>query len=170
VVLQDVFLFSGTIRENIAFGNAEASTDDIVAAAKAARIHDFIITLPKGYDSHVGERGITLSGGQKQRLTIARALLTNPRILIMDDSLSFVDAKTEKEIQSALEEATRSRTTLIIAQRFSTIKTADKVLVLESGSVAEFGTHDELIAEEGVYRKVYETQFLQRNSTLEETT
>jgi len=170
VVLQDVFLFSGTIRENIAFGNAEASTDDIVAAAKAARIHDFIITLPKGYDSHVGERGITLSGGQKQRLTIARALLTNPRILIMDDSLSFVDAKTEKEIQSALEEATRSRTTLIIAQRFSTIKTADKVLVLESGSVAEFGTHDELIAKEGVYRKVYETQFLQRNSTLEETT
>ena len=169
VVLQDVFLFSGTIRENIAFGNAEASTDDIVAAAKAAKIHDFIITLPKGYDSHVGERGITLSGGQKQRLTIARALLTNPRILIMDDSLSFVDAKTEKEIQSALEEATKSRTTLIIAQRFSTIKTADKVLVLENGSLADFGTHDELMAKEGVYRKVYETQFLQRNSALEET-
>ena len=168
VVLQDVFLFSGTIKENIAFGNAEAPMDDIIEAAKLAKIHDFIITLPKGYDSHVGERGITLSGGQKQRLTIARALLTNPRILIMDDSLSFVDAKTEKEIQSALEEATKSRTTLIIAQRFSTIKTADKVLVLENGSIAEFGTHDDLMAKNGVYRRVYETQFLQKIPALEE--
>ena len=168
VVLQDVFLFSGTIRENIAFGKADASMEEIVEAAKEARIHDFIMSLPKGYDSHVGERGVTLSGGQKQRITIARALLTNPRILIMDDSLSFVDAKTEQEIQSALEEATKSRTTLIIAQRFSTIKTADKVLVLENGSIAEYGTHDELMAHDGVYRKVYETQFLQRNPTLTE--
>jgi len=170
VVLQDVFLFSGTIKENIAFGKPDASIDEIVQAAKAAKIHDFIEPLPRGYDTLVGERGVTLSGGQKQRITIARALVTNPRILIMDDSLSFVDAKTEQEIQSAIEEATRTRTTLIIAQRFSTIKTADKILVLENGSIAEFGTHDELIAKNGVYKKVYETQFVQKASTILEET
>jgi ABC-type multidrug transport system fused ATPase/permease subunit len=170
VVLQDVFLFSGTLKENIAFGKPNASMDEIVQAAKAARIHDFIESLPCGYDTPVGERGVTLSGGQKQRITIARALITNPRILIMDDSLSFVDAKTEQEIQAAIEEATKTRTTLIIAQRFSTIKTAEKILVLENGSVAEFGTHDELIRKNGVYKKVYETQFVQKaSSILEET-
>jgi ABC-type multidrug transport system fused ATPase/permease subunit len=170
VVLQDVFLFSGTIRENIAFGKPEASMDEIVQAAKAARIHDFIESLPSGYDTLVGERGVTLSGGQKQRVTIARALITDPRILIMDDSLSFVDAKTEQEIQAAMEEATKARTTLIIAQRFSTIKTAQKILVLENGSIAEFGTHEELIAKNGVYKKVYETQFIQKASPLLEKT
>jgi ABC-type multidrug transport system fused ATPase/permease subunit len=163
-------LFSGTIKENIAFGKPDASIDEIVQAAKAAKIHDFIEPLPRGYDTLMGERGVTLSGGQKQRITIARALVTNPRILIMDDSLSFVDAKTEQEIQSAIEEATRTRTTLIIAQRFSTIKTADKILVLENGSIAEFGTHDELIAKNGVYKKVYETQFVQKASTILEET
>jgi ATP-binding cassette subfamily B multidrug efflux pump len=166
VVLQDVFLFSGTIRENIAFGKPDASMDEIVQAAKSARIHDFIESLPSGYDTPVGERGITLSGGQKQRVTIARALLTNPKVLIMDDSLSFVDARTEQEIQSAIEEATKSRTTLIIAQRFSTIKTAEKILVLENGCIAEFGTHDELIAKNGVYKRVYETQFVQKASPI----
>ncbi|MGA9388161.1 MAG: ABC transporter ATP-binding protein [Candidatus Bathyarchaeia archaeon] len=166
VVLQDVFLFSGTIKENIAFGKPDASIGEIVQAARAARIHDYIESLPCGYDTPVGERGVTLSGGQKQRITIARALVTNPRILIMDDSLSFVDAKTEQEIQSAIEEATKTRTTLIIAQRFSTIKTAKKILVLENGSVAEFGTHDELIAKNGVYKKVYETQFIQKASPI----
>jgi len=166
VVLQDVFLFTGTIKENIAFGKPEASMDEIVQAARAARIHDFIESLPCGYETPVGERGITLSGGQKQRITIARALVTNPRILIMDDSLSFVDAKTEQEIQSAIEEATKTRTTLIIAQRFSTIKTAKKILVLENGTMAEFGTHDELIAKNGVYKKVYETQFIQKASPI----
>jgi ABC-type multidrug transport system fused ATPase/permease subunit len=170
VVLQDVFLFSGTIKENISFGQPDASIDEIVQVAKAARIHDFIESLPSGYDTPVGERGITLSGGQKQRITIARALLTNPKILIMDDSLSFIDAKTEKEIQSAIEEATKARTTLIIAQRFSTIKTAEKILVLENGSVAEFGTHEELIAKDGVYRRVYETQFIQKASPILEET
>jgi len=164
VVLQDVFLFSGTLKENIAFGKSDASMDEIVQAAKLARIHEFIESLPTGYDTAVGERGITLSGGQKQRITIARALVSNPRILIMDDSLSFVDAKTEQEIQSAIEEAAKTRTTLIIAQRFSTIKTADKILVLESGSVAEFGTHEELLAKSGVYKRVYETQFVQKTS------
>jgi ABC-type multidrug transport system fused ATPase/permease subunit len=170
VVLQDVFLFTGTIKENIAFGKPAASMDEIVQAAKAARIHDFIESLPGGYDTPVGERGVTLSGGQKQRVTIARALLTNPKMLIMDDSLSFVDAKTEQEIQSAIEEATKTRTTLIIAQRFSTIKTAEKILVLENGSVAEFGTHEELIAKNGVYKKVYETQFVQKASPILEET
>lgn len=166
VVLQDVFLFTGTIKENIAFGKPDASMDQITQAAKAARIHDFIVSLPSGYDTLVGERGVTLSGGQKQRITIARALITNPKILIMDDSLSFVDAKTEQEIQSAIEEATKKRTTLIIAQRFSTIKTAEKILVLENGSVAEFGTHAELMANNGVYKKVYETQFIQKSSPI----
>ena len=166
VVLQDVFLFSGTIRENIAFGRPDASMDEIVQAAKSARIHDFIESLPSGYDTPVGERGITLSGGQKQRITIARALLTDPKMLIMDDSLSFVDARTEQEIQSAIEEATKARTTLIIAQRFSTIKTAEKILVLENGCVAEFGTHEELIAKNGVYKRVYETQFVQKASPI----
>ena len=166
VVLQDVFLFSGTIRENIAFGKPDASMNEIVAAAKSARIHEFIESLPSGYYTPVGERGVTLSGGQKQRITIARALVGNPKMLIMDDSLSFVDAKTEQEIQSAIEEATKTRTTLIIAQRFSTIKTAEKILVLENGSVAEFGTHEELIARDGVYKKVYETQFVQKASPI----
>jgi ABC-type multidrug transport system fused ATPase/permease subunit len=170
VVLQDVFLFSGTIRENIAFGKPDASMDEIIQAAKSARIHDFVETLPEGYDTLVGERGVTLSGGQKQRITIARALVTNPRMLIMDDSLSFVDAKTEQEIQGAIEEATKARTTLIIAQRFSTIKSAEKILVLENGSVAEFGTHEELMAREGVYRRVYETQFVQKASPIVEET
>jgi ATP-binding cassette subfamily B protein len=170
VVLQDVFLFSGTIRENIAFGKPDASMDEIMQAAKTARIHDFIESLPTGYDTPVGERGVTLSGGQKQRMTIARALVSNPKILIMDDSLSFVDARTEQEIQSAIEEATKTRTTLIIAQRFSTIKTAKKILVLENGSVAEFGTHEELIAKNGVYKKVYETQFVQKASPILEET
>ncbi|HVO85736.1 MAG TPA: ABC transporter ATP-binding protein, partial [Candidatus Eisenbacteria bacterium] len=170
VVLQDVFLFTGTIKENIAFGKPDASMEQIVEAAKAARIHDFIESLPTGYDTLVGERGVTLSGGQKQRITIARALITNPKILIMDDSLSFVDAKTEQEIQSAIEEATKMRTTLIIAQRFSTIKTAEKILVLENGSVAEFGTHEELMASNGVYKKVYETQFIQKASPILEET
>lgn len=166
VVLQDVFLFSGTIKENIAFGKPDASNEEIVQAAKSARIHEFIESLPCGYDTPVGERGVTLSGGQKQRVTIARALLGNPRILIMDDSLSFVDARTEQEIQSAIEEATRDRTTLIIAQRFSTIKTAEKILVLENGCVAEFGSHKELMAKNGVYKRVYETQFVQKASPL----
>jgi ATP-binding cassette subfamily B protein len=135
-----------------------------MAAAKMARIHDFIMTLPEGYDTIVGERGVTLSGGQRQRITIARALLVKPKILILDDALSFVDAKTEKEIQEALEEAMRGKTSFIIAQRLSTIKNADKIMVLDNGEIVEFGTHRELMAKSRVYRRIYETQFIQKTS------
>jgi len=162
IVMQDVFIFSGTIRDNIAFGKPDASLDEVTAAAKLARIHDFVETLPDGYNTIVGERGITLSGGQRQRLTIARALLTDPRILILDDSLSFVDAKTEQEIQEAIEEAMKGRTCFVIAQRLSTIKNADRIMVLDSGEIAEFGTHSELMARDGIYRRIYETQFLEK--------
>jgi ABC-type multidrug transport system fused ATPase/permease subunit len=117
--------------------------------------------LPKGYNTIVGERGVTLSGGQRQRLTIARALLAQPKILILDDALSFVDARTEKEIQEALEEAMKGKTSFVIAQRLSTIKNADKIMVLDSGEIAEFGTHRELMARSSLYRRIYETQFLE---------
>jgi len=162
IVLQDVFLFSGTVRSNIAFGKPDASMEEVAKIAKMARVHEFVESLPEGYESAVGERGTTLSGGQRQRITIARALLMNPKILIMDDSLSFVDSKTEKEIQSAIEEAMKGRTTLIIAQRLSTIKNADKILVMDNGTIIEFGTHEELIARNGTYKRIYETQFLDR--------
>ena len=160
VVLQDVFLFSGTIKDNIAFGRPNAPMDEILKVASAAKIRDYIESLPDGYDTMVGERGVTLSGGQRQRITIARALLTDPKILIMDDSLSFVDAKTEQAIQSAVEEAMKGRTTFIIAQRLSTVKNADKILVLRDGVVVEFGRHEELMSFDGTYRRIYETQFL----------
>jgi len=162
LVLQDVFLFSGTLRDNIAFGKPDASMEEVISVAKLARIHDFIESLPEGYSSMVGERGVTLSGGQKQRITIARALIVNPKILILDDSLSFVDAKTEQEIQQAIEEAMKGRTTFIIAQRLSTIKNADRILVLSNGEIAELGTHSELMAKDGIYKRIYETQFLEK--------
>jgi len=162
LVLQDVFIFTGTIKDNIAFGEPNASMDEIISAAKIARIHDFVETLPEGYDSTIGERGITLSGGQRQRITIARALLTNPKILIFDDSLSFVDAKTEQEIQEAIVAVMKGRTCFMIAQRLSTIKNANRIMVLENGEVAEFGTHNDLMTEGKIYRRIYETQFLEK--------
>jgi ATP-binding cassette subfamily B protein len=162
LVLQDVFIFTGTIKDNIAFGKPDASNDEIVNAAKLARIHDFVKKLPEEYNTIVGERGVTLSGGQRQRLTIARALLANPKVLILDDALSFVDAKTETEIQEALEAAMKGKTSFIIAQRLSTIKNADKILVLDNGEIIEFGTHKELMAKDTLYRRIYETQFLEK--------
>ena len=162
LVLQDVFIFTGTIKDNIAFGRPYASMDEIIRAAKLARIHDFVEALPEGYDAIVGERGVTLSGGQRQRITIARALLTSPKILILDDSLSFVDAKTEQGIQEAIEEAMKGKTCFIIAQRLSTIKNADRIMVLDNGEIAEFGTHAELMAKDYIYRRIYETQFLEK--------
>lgn len=161
LVLQDVFIFTGTIKDNVSFSRPDASMDEIMDAAKHARIHDFIMSLPEGYNTIVGERGVTLSGGQRQRITIARALLVKPKILILDDALSFVDAKTEKEIQEALEEAMKGKTSFIIAQRLSTIKNADKIMILDNGEIAEFGTHKELMTRSQVYRRIYETQFVQ---------
>jgi ABC-type multidrug transport system fused ATPase/permease subunit len=168
IVMQDVFIFSGTLAENIAFGAPQTSINDIIRAARLARIHDFIESLPQGYETLVGERGINLSGGQRQRITIARALAMNPKILILDDSLSFVDAKTENEIQEAIDEAMKDRTSFIIAQRLSTIKNADRILVLDNGRVVEFGTHNQLMSNGGIYKRIYETQFLEKTPELVE--
>jgi len=160
IVLQETTLFSGTIRENIAFGKPEATLEEIQAAAKAAAAHDFIMTFPEGYDSHVGERGQTLSGGQKQRVAIARALLLNPRILILDDSTSSVDLNTEAQIQTALDTLMKGRTSFVIAQRISTVINADKILVLEKGKVVAQGQHAQLMEEEPIYAEIYNSQLL----------
>jgi ATP-binding cassette subfamily B protein len=158
IVRQDPFIFSSTIRENIAFGVENATQEAIEAAAKRAKIHDFIVSLPKGYNTIVGERGVTLSGGQKQRIAIARALLKDPKILILDDSTSSVDMQTEFEIQQALEELFENRTTFIITQRLSSIRKAKYIVVLEGGEIIEEGTHEQLMANKGIYYKLYLTQ------------
>ncbi len=158
IVLQEPFLFSQTVRENIAYGRTDASMEDVVAAATVARAHEFILELEDGYDTSVGERGVTLSGGQKQRIAIARALLADPRILILDDSTSSVDTETEHLIQEALSELMMGRTTFIIAQRLLTLKHADCILVIQDGRIAERGTHDELLASDGLYRQIYDLQ------------
>jgi ABC-type multidrug transport system fused ATPase/permease subunit len=157
-VFQEAFLFSGTIAENIAYGREDASMEEITRAAQLAQAHDFIMSFPDGYNTRVGERGITLSGGQRQRVTIARALLLNPRILILDDSTSSVDTETEYLIQQALEAVMKDRTTFVIAHRLSTVKNADKIIVLDDGRIAEQGTHAELLSRDGPYRRIYETQ------------
>jgi ATP-binding cassette subfamily B protein len=158
IVLQDPFLFSQTIAENIAYGRPKASFEEIVEAATAARAHKFITNMPEGYDTRVGERGVTLSGGQKQRIAIARALLTDPRILILDDSTSSVDTETEHLIQEALNVLMDGRTTFVIAQRLLTLKNADCILVLDKGEIVERGTHDELLRHNGLYREIYDLQ------------
>ena len=162
VVSQDPFLFSATVRENIAFGRPEASQEDVETAARLAQAHDFIERLPNGYDTLIGERGITLSGGQRQRLAIARALLLDPRILVLDDATASVDATTEAQIRLGLRAATKDRTTIIIAHRLSTITLADEVVVLDRGRIAARGTHDELIESSPVYRDIYEHGLLER--------
>lgn len=158
IVLQTSLLFSTNIRENIAFGRPQASDDEIYEAAKAAQAHEFILSTPAGYDTIVGERGITLSGGQRQRVAIARALLMDPRILILDDSTSSVDTSTEHLIQKALTQLMEGRTTFVIAHRLSTVKRADLILVMEDGQVLERGTHLELLAQDGLYREIYNLQ------------
>lgn len=159
IVHQDVFLFPTTIRENIAYGKPNATQDEIERAAKAARIHDFIMSLPKGYDTVVGERGVTLSGGQRQRLAIARALLVNPSILILDDSTSSVDAETEKEIYESLKELVKNKTVFIVTQRLSTLKLSERIIVIEDGKVVEDGAHEELMRKGGVYARLYVSQY-----------
>ena len=158
IVLQDPFLFSQTVAENIAYGRPDASEEEIIAAAKAARAHEFITNMPDGYNTRVGERGVTLSGGQKQRVAIARALITDPRILILDDSTSSVDTETEHLIQEALAVLMEGRTTFVIAQRLLTLKSADCILVLDNGRIVQRGTHEALLAEGGLYREIYDLQ------------
>ena len=155
IVLQETVLFAASIRENIAFGLENATEDDVINAAKAAQAHDFIMEMAEGYDTKVGERGMTLSGGQKQRIAIARALLKDPRILLLDDSTSSVDTETERLIQLALERLMQGRTSFIIAQRLSTVRMADKVLVLQNGKIAATGTHEQLLQESGLYAEIY---------------
>jgi ATP-binding cassette subfamily B protein len=160
IVLQETTLFSGSIRDNIAFGKPDATIEEIEAAAKAAAAHDFIMSFPEGYNTHVGERGTTLSGGQKQRVAIARALLLNPRILILDDSTSSVDLNTEAQIQKALDILMEGRTSFVIAQRISTVMSADKILVLDKGEVVAQGKHADLMENNPIYAEIYNSQIL----------
>jgi ATP-binding cassette subfamily B protein len=162
VISQDPFLFSATVRENIAFGRGDLTDDEVVRAARAAQAHEFIDRLPKGYDTVIGERGITLSGGQRQRIAIARALAVDPRILILDDATASVDATTEARIRAGLREAMTNRTTVIIAHRLSTIALADEIVVLDDGRIAARGTHDELLHTSPIYREIYEHGLLER--------
>src|SRR5262249_40465785 len=160
IVLQETTLFSGSIRDNIAFGQPDATLDQVVAAAKAAAAHDFITSFPQGYDTPVSERGTTLSGGQKQRIAIARALLLDPRILILDDSTSSVDLTTEAQIQKALDRLMKGRTSFVIAQRITTVMSADQILVLDKGEVVARGKHAELMEDSPIYAEIYNSQLV----------
>jgi ATP-binding cassette subfamily B protein len=159
IVEQEPFLFSRTIRDNIAYGvGRDVPDEEIEAAARAAAIHDVILSFPDGYKTMVGEKGVTLSGGQKQRVTIARTLLKNPRILILDDATSSVDTETEARIRAALQRLMEGRTTFIIAHRVQSVMNADLILVLDQGRIVQRGTHDQLVAQSGIYRKIFEMQ------------
>ena len=169
IVLQDVFLFMDTVRENIAYGLPHAALEEVMAAARSAQIHDFIMELPQQYDTLVGERGVTLSGGQRQRVAIARTLLLDPPVLVLDDSTSSVDAGTEAHIQRALDEVMEGRTTFVIAHRISSVKRADLIIVLEDGEIVEKGTHQELISRGGPYERIYRLQLLAEEEVLADT-
>ncbi|MFS8631511.1 MAG: ATP-binding cassette domain-containing protein, partial [Bacillales bacterium] len=159
LVSQEAYLFTGTIRDNIQWGKENAADDEIVEAAKKANIHDFIMTLPQGYDTIVGERGTKLSGGEKQRISIARAVLKNPRIIILDEATSSVDTRTEIQIQRAIKKLMQGKTSFVIAHRLSTIRNADLILVMDDGEIVESGTHEQLLAKKGKYYSLYKSQF-----------
>jgi ATP-binding cassette subfamily B protein len=160
VVSQEPVLFATSVRDNIRYGRPDASDEDVETAARAANAHDFISAFPEGYETLVGERGVRLSGGQKQRVAIARALIKDPRVLVLDEATSALDAESEHLVQEALERLMLGRSTLVIAHRLSTVKNADRVLVLDHGTVVERGTHAELVQAEGLYRQLVERQFL----------
>lgn len=162
IVSQTVFLFDGSVRDNIAYGTEGATDDEIIEAAKKANIHEYVSTLPSGYDTHVGERGVKLSGGQRQRIAIARVFLKNPKLLILDEATSALDNATEMQIQASLEELSRGRTVIVVAHRLSTVKNADEIVVLDSEGIVERGTHDELLSRGGEYKKLYEYQFREK--------
>ena len=166
LVQQDVFLFAASIRDNIAYGKLNASLEEVVKAARAAQLHDFIESLPEGYNTWVGERGVTLSGGQRQRLAIARTLLLDPPILVLDDSTSSVDAGTERLIQRAMAVVIQGRTTFIIAHRLSSVQQANLVLVLDEGRIAEHGTPEELLEHGDLYRRIYDLQLSPQEAAL----
>jgi subfamily B ATP-binding cassette protein MsbA len=159
VVFQETLLFSGTVRDNIRYGDPAASDKEVVSAAEAANAAEFIAAFPDGYDTIVGERGVKLSGGQRQRIAIARALLKNPRILILDEATSSLDSESEALVQAALDRLMQGRTTFVIAHRLSTIVAADQILVIEQGRIVQRGTHQELLADSGLYRQLYDRQF-----------
>jgi ATP-binding cassette subfamily B protein len=166
IVHQDVYLFSASIRDNIGYGVVGATHEDIERAAKVAQLHDQIMSLPGGYDTWVGERGTTLSGGQRQRLSIARTILIDPPVLILDDSTSSVDVETERQIHRAMVDVMKGRTTFVIAHRLSTVREADQILVLDKGIIAERGTHEELIQNDGIYQSIYELQLRPQEEVL----
>jgi ATP-binding cassette subfamily B protein len=170
IVLQDPFLFSGTVKENIRYGRLDASDDEIVVVAKEVGAHEFIANLPEGYDTDVGERGNRLSVGQRQLISLARALLTDPRILIMDEATSSIDPYTEMIIKKALEMVLKDRTSIVIAHRLSTVRTADVIVVIDGGKIVEMGTHEELLKTGGLYSQLYETQFRYKTEEAEEKT
>ena len=167
IVQQDIYLFNSSIKENILYGKLDATDEEVIAAAKRANIHDFIMSLEHGYDTEIGERGVRLSGGQKQRLSIARVFLKNPPILILDEATSALDNLTEIQIQQALDELCKGRTTIVVAHRLSTIKNADRIAVISKGKVAEEGTHEELMALNGIYSEIYNLQFRANSGNLE---
>ena len=166
IVQQDIFLFNATIQDNIAYGVSSASKEDVIAAAKVAQLHDHIMSLPHGYDTWVGERGTTLSGGQRQRLSIARTVLIDPPVLILDDSTSSVDVETERQIHQAMTDVMKGRTTFVIAHRLSSVRTADHILVLKDGEIAEQGSHTELMARDGTYREIFDLQLRPQEEVL----